>query len=123
MSIHLGTATPPDHGLASPRDWRWRLSPLNAAELFEALTALPGAKSVRANGKVVAASTVIGGVEVAHATVIDERALRRAWRDRTKGGPVPLLLVVDDPDRDGGLRALGPLGPEDPVRLLEAGDL
>src|SRR5215218_1981917 len=105
--------------ILSPRVRGWRYLALNADELFEALAALPGVRSVRADGN-LGASSVLAGVEVAHARVVDERELRRAWRERTKGGPVPLLVVVDDPERSGAVRTLGPLGIDDPVRVVEA---
>ncbi|MBA2420222.1 MAG: hypothetical protein H0V57_03720 [Thermoleophilaceae bacterium] len=113
---------PPRVRVTSARARRWTLSPLNADELFEALGVLPGARSVKASNG-LGSSRVLAGVEVARAEVVDERALRKAWRERAKGGPVPLLVVVDDPERDGAVRTLGPLGADDPVRVVEADDL
>ncbi len=96
---------------------------MNASEFFGALTALPGARSVAVGANGVAESRFIAGVEIARAANADERGLRRAWRERSRGGPDPLLLVADDPDREGTLRALGPLGGGGPVRIVAAEDL
>ncbi|MGH2780073.1 MAG: Eco57I restriction-modification methylase domain-containing protein [Thermoleophilaceae bacterium] len=96
---------------------------MNADELFDALVGVPGVKAAKADGGSLGASRLVGGVEVAHAKASAERELRKLWRDRFGGGPTPLLLVVDDPERDGALRALGPLGADDPVRVVEATDL
>lgn len=86
--------------------------------------ALPGARSLSAiNGRELAECRVVAGVEVAHARVLDEVALREVWRQRSKAGPVPLLLLVDDPEHDGALRALRPLSETDPVRVVAADDL
>ncbi|HEV2773030.1 MAG TPA: hypothetical protein VGV57_09440 [Thermoleophilaceae bacterium] len=94
---------------------------MNASELFAALEALPGVRSARVEGSGdIAESRVVGGVEVAHARVVDERPLRRAWRERANGGPVPLLLVVDDPERPDAVRALGPVAAGDPIRRVSA---
>jgi hypothetical protein len=96
---------------------------VNASEFFVAVTGLPGARAVVVEANGVAESRFIAGVEIARATSPDERALRRAWRDRSRGGPDPLLLVADDPDREGTFRALGPLGAGGPVRVVAADDL
>ena len=112
---------PAPRGLPSARVRRWSLSPVNASELFAALEALPGVRSARVEGSGdIAESRVVGGVEVAHARVVDERPLRRAWRERANGGPVPLLLVVDDPERPDAVRALGPVAAGDPIRRVSA---
>lgn len=118
------TAPPglPSHRLASPRASRWTLRPLNADQLFDALAALPGTRSVAASNG-LGQSRLVGGVEVAHAPDVDDTPLRKAWKSRTKGGPVPLLLVGDDPHEDGALRALGPLSGGDPIRRVGASDL
>ena len=94
---------------------------MNASELFAALRALPGVRSARVEGSGdIAESRLVGGVEIAQARVVDERPLRRVWRERADGGPVPLLLVVDDPERSDGVRALGPVESGDPIRSVGA---
>ena len=95
---------------------------MNADQLFQALAALPGARSV-ATSNGLGESRLVGGVEVAHAPEIEDGPLRKAWKSRTKGGPVPLLLLGDDPDAEGSLRALGPLSGGDPIRRVGAADL
>ena len=96
---------------------------MNAPEFFVALTGLPGVRAVPVVGNGVVESRFIAGVEIARASTAEERALRRAWRDRSHGGPDPLLLVADDPSEEGALRALGPLGGGGPVRLVGTEDL
>jgi hypothetical protein len=96
---------------------------VNASEFFVALTGVQGARTVPVEANGVVESRFVAGVEIARVATADERALRRAWRDRSAGGPDPLLLVADDPDREGALRALGPVGGGGPVRLIAADDL
>ena len=96
---------------------------MNATELFVVLAGLPGVRSVPVTGNGVVESRFVGGVEIARASTSEERGLRRTWRDRSRGGPDPLLLVVDDPEQEGVLRALGPLGGDGPVRLVGTDDL
>src|SRR3989442_228275 len=96
--------------LASARVPRWKIVPVNASEFFVALTRLPGVRSVPVAGNGIVESRFVGGVEIARASTPAERDLRRAWRDRSGGGPDPLLIVADDPAQEGALRALGPLG-------------
>lgn len=96
---------------------------MNASEFFAALAGLPGVRAVPAGGNGVTESKFVAGIEIAQAATAEERALRRAWRDRSRGGPDPLLLVVDDSAEDGALRTLGPLGGEGPVRLVGTVDL
>jgi hypothetical protein len=96
---------------------------VNAREFFVALTGVPGTRAVPVESNGVVESRFVAGVEIARVASADERALRRAWRDRSAGGPDPLLLVADDPDRAGALRALGPVGGGGPVRLIAADDL
>jgi len=89
---------------------------VNAAELFDALAALPGTQDAGAtNG--ISASRLVNGVEYAHASTADERKLRAAWKRRRGGGATPLLLIVDDPDEQSRVRVLGPQ-PEGPVRKI-----
>jgi hypothetical protein len=96
---------------------------VNARELFEALASLPGARTARSATREVAESRVVGGVEVALTSVAEERPLRAAWRQRSNGGHMPLLLVADDPAGEGHLRALGPLDASGPIRAVSAEDL
>jgi hypothetical protein len=96
---------------------------VNARELLDSLSAIPGVRSARAEVRDIAESHVVGGIEVARATVVDERPLRRAWRDRADGGQMPLLLLTDDPENGGAVRALGPRDPGGPVRAVGAEDL
>ena len=85
---------------------------VNAKELFAGLAALPGSRDAgAANG--VSASRLVDGIEYAHATAVDERRMRAAWKRRRGGGAVPLLLIADDPEDEGRLRVLGPQ-PEGP---------
>jgi len=113
----------PAYPLVSGRARRWTLDPLNARELFEALTALPAARAVSSPTASIASSLVLGGVEIGHAEVVDEGPLRRAWRERANRGPTPLLLLVDDPERDATLRALGPLAAEGPIRAVGSAEM
>ncbi len=97
------------------------LRPVNATELFAGLAALPGSRDAgAANG--VSASRLVNSIEYAHATAVDERRMRAAWKRRRGGGAVPLLLIADDPEDEGRLRVLGPQ-PEGPVRRLRAESL
>jgi len=96
---------------------------VNAHELLAALGGLPGVRRVPVAANGVTESVLISRVEIARAEASDERALRRTWRSRYGGGPDPLLLVVDDPERPGALRALGPVAGDGPVRVVSADDL
>ena len=96
---------------------------MTARELFDVLAGLPGVRPLAAAGNGIADSKLVGGVEVARSGEAGEPALRRLWRERTKGGPVPLLLVADDPDAEQTLRALGPLSADGPLRLVSSDDL
>jgi len=94
------------------------LRPVNATELFAGLAALPGSRDAgAANG--VSSSRLVNSIEYAHATAVDERRMRAAWKRRRGGGAVPLLLIADDPEDEGRLRVLGPQ-PVGPVRRLRA---
>lgn len=89
--------------------------------MFAALRVLPGIRAARVEGSAdISESRLVNGVEIAQARVVDERPLRRAWRERADGGPVPLLLVVDDPERPDAVRALGPVEAGDPIRSVGA---
>jgi hypothetical protein len=96
---------------------------VDAANFFTALAGVPGARAVAVDGDGIAESRFVAGVEIARAVSADERALRRAWRERSGGGPDPLLVVADDPDREGVFRALGPLGAGGPVHVVAGEDL
>lgn len=96
---------------------------MNASELLTAIQALPGARSVRASGAHIEESSLVGGVEVARARPVHERQLRSSWRERWNGGPDPLLVLADDPDRAGVVRALGPLNAGGPVWVVGAEQL
>ncbi|HEY6550553.1 MAG TPA: hypothetical protein VIY71_05065, partial [Solirubrobacterales bacterium] len=80
---------------------------MNATELFEGISAIPGSKDAgSADG--VPQSRVINGIEFARGTAADERKVRAAWKRRQGGGPAPLLLISDDPESEGRVRVLGP---------------
>lgn len=96
---------------------------MNAGDLFEALATLPGARSISAGRDGIAESRMLAGIEVARASSADERAIRRAWRDRHGGGHVPLLIIAEDPSEESSVRALGPQSAGGPVRVVGADDL
>lgn len=93
---------------------------MNAGELFAAIVSLPSARAVPTGNGAIVESAIMAGVELAHASVIDERALRSTWKKRQGGGARPLLLVVDDPERECALRVLGPRDSQGPVRIVSA---
>src|SRR2546429_8553105 len=92
------TSQPPRHSLASARVRPWRVGLVTAAELLEALRAIPGVKALAAGRNGIAESRMVAGIEVARMDSADDKLLRKAWRDRTKGGPTPLLMLTDAPD-------------------------
>ena len=94
---------------------------MNAAELLDALAALPGVRRLAAPGDGIAASVMLNGIEVGFAEQPDARELRGAWRRRYDGGPDPLLLLADA--EGDSLRALGPRSHDDPIRLVDATEL
>lgn len=91
---------------------------MNAAELFDGLSAISGSREAGSGGE-IQASRLVAGVEYAHSRSADETKLRADWRRRHGGGAVPLVLIVDDPEDQGHLRLLGPQG-DGPVRTLDA---
>jgi hypothetical protein len=114
---------PPTDRLASGYDRAWKVAPVNAREFLDVLAGLPGARPVSAKGEDIAESKLIAGIEIARTSVSTERGLRRIWRQRSGKGADPLLLVVDDPEREGRVRVLGPRSESEPVRLVRADDL
>lgn len=93
---------------------------MNAGELIDSLTALPGVRPVTTSTEGIEGGALVNGIEVARAAGPAERRLRAAWRRRTSGGPTPLLLIADDPETDGIVVALGPVTHDGPVRLVSA---
>lgn len=91
---------------------------MNATELLAALRALPSAQTVAVQAPLTEA-LVLAGIEVAHAPVSDERAFRRAWRERQGGGATPLVLLADDPSKAGCIRTLGPQDGTGPIRSVD----
>ncbi len=69
------------------------------------------------------AGVVLAGIEVIATRWDGEPTLRRSWRDRQGGGAVPLLLLVDNPERGGSVYALGPLDSAGPLRSVDSASL
>ncbi len=91
---------------------------MNATELFEGISAIPGSKDAgSADG--VPQSRVINGIEFARGMAADERKVRASWKRRQGGGAVPLLLISDDPESEGRVRVLGPQK-DGPLRRVRA---
>jgi hypothetical protein len=80
---------------------------VDATELFEGIAAVPGSRDAGAADG-VPQSRLVNGIEFARATAADERKIRSSWKKRQGGGPAPLLLIGDDPEREGRVRVLGP---------------
>jgi hypothetical protein len=91
---------------------------VNVKELFEALVGLTGARTVPAPGDGLAESVLVAGIEVARSDDPDERSLRRAWRERARGGPTPLVVLADDPEAESCARAFGPSAEGGRVRVV-----
>lgn len=91
---------------------------MNATELFEGISAIPGSKDAgSADG--VPQSRVVNEIEFARGASVDERKIRASWKRRQGGGPVPLLLIADDPDSEDRVQVLGPQ-PDSPIRKVRA---
>lgn len=91
---------------------------MNATELFEGIAAIPGSKDAgSADG--VPQSRLVNEIEFARAGATDERKVRAAWKRRQGGGPVPLLLIGDDPESEGRVQVLGPQK-DGPLRRVRA---
>lgn len=91
---------------------------MTAQELLDVVARLPGVRALPSPGGGLTASSLVAGIEVAVSEDPDERALRRSWRDRrSTGGPTPLLVLGDDADAEGCLRAVG-TAPDGPLRVV-----
>src|SRR5688572_27215231 len=112
----------PRGGIASASSARPVLRLVNASEFIAAIAALSGARDSGANGGAIAAARLVNGVEYAVSQAGDERKMRSAWSARKGGGQTPLVVVADDPDAEGMLRVLGPIG-TGPVRRIRAESL
>ncbi|MEJ7790976.1 MAG: hypothetical protein WKF65_03270 [Gaiellaceae bacterium] len=91
---------------------------MNAKELIDALAGVAGARRVPVQSNAVESSALVNGIEIATSISAEDRDLRRAWRARARGGPTPLLLLADDPETAGYLRALGPVKKDGPLRTV-----
>lgn len=92
---------------------------VNASELVEGLTALPGSQDAGSDGNGIAASRLVNGIEYAQTGAVDEPKLRAAFKRRQGGGATPLVLVGDDPEQPGYVRVLGPQR-DGPLRRVRA---
>lgn len=92
---------------------------VNAEQLITAIAGLPVVRKLGATAP-VQASVLVAGIEVATTGVTADGSLRRAWRDRQRGGPDPLLLVADHASKPGALLALGVTDPAGPLREVDA---
>lgn len=108
----------PVRAVAFTRAQGWGLGPVNANELIDALAGVAGARRVPVQSNGIESSTLVNGIEIATSASAEDRDLRRAWRGRAKGGPTPLLLLADDPETTGCLRALGPVKEDGPLRTV-----
>lgn len=84
------------------------LGVVNASEVLDGLTALPGARDSSTGSDGIIASRLLNGIEYAHASALEEPKLRASWKRRQGGGATPLVLVADDPEQRGFVRVLGP---------------
>ncbi len=87
------------HRMTSDVHRDWGLGPSDGSRLLRCrlmtvderltrLAALPAVQKV-ASGAPIVTSIMVAGIEVAAVARMDEPALRRAWRDRHRGGPTP----------------------------------
>lgn len=109
----------------SPLSWAHhvhRVEPVNAAELLDSLTSVPGARAVPSSAPITRA-VLVAGAEVAAIPPTADRSFRAAWRRRRGGAATPLLLVADAADRQGALAVLGPQSADTDVRTIDAADL
>ena len=95
---------------------------MTATDIIDRIVSLPAGKSAPP-AKPLDAIASIAGIEVATTALSAENALRKAWRERKGGGAKPLLLLVDDPGRDGSVLAFGVIDADGPLRSIEAAAL
>lgn len=92
---------------------------MNASELLTGVGTLTGARTSGGDGNGIASSRLLNGIEYAHAPHAQESKLRATWKQRQGGGASPLVLVADDPDREGLVLVLGPQK-DGPLRRIRA---
>jgi len=92
---------------------------VNAAEVLDGIAALSGARDAGIDGSRLLAGQVLQGTEFARADSVQERTLRRIWKERRGGGATPLVLFADDPSTEEALVVLGPQ-PDGPLRRIRA---
>lgn len=94
---------------------------MDVTALLDTVEALPTARRVPPVDR-LDRIVVVAGIEVAHAAVDEEAALRRAWRERHRGGATPLLLL-STASGNRTARALGPSDASGPLRTLDVAAL
>ncbi len=92
---------------------------MNAGTLLERLSEGGMGRPVRA-GPGVGRALAVGNIEVAIAESGGDTFLRARWRARVRKTPKPYLLLADDPERSGRVRALGPSSPTGVIRSVDA---
>lgn len=97
---------------------RVRFRAVNAAELLERLVAYGVGREVSAPSG-VSRAVAVNRIEVAIAEDGRERSLRARWREHAENKAVRYLLLVDDDDRPGSVRTLGPRTYNEPVRSVD----
>lgn len=80
---------------------------MGAPDLLARLAALPGVRRLP-TAPPLGEAVLLAGIELAVTFDHRERQLRKAWRERHRGGPTPLLLIVDEPSGRDSLFVLGP---------------
>jgi hypothetical protein len=105
----------------APRPGRW-FAPVTTDELLATVAAAQGARRLPSDVPITA-SLLVAGIEVASTRPVEERTLRKIWRERRGTGATPLLLVVDDPSRPGCLNVLGTVDPAGALRSVDASAL